>query len=216
MQKNLKKLFWQDEKDLKILIDLLKQNKVLISSTDTIYGFLSNTTLDCWSKIHELKNAPQRRPFLILVSSVEKLSNFVDTTNIPEKIINFVSKCWPGPVTFIFNAKENLPEFLSSEKNTIALRCPKHNGLQKILHEFDGLFSTSANESMDAPPEKFSKINPKLLEQIEAVVLDEPEVINTEPSTIVDFSQDDFSLKIVRQGAMPEELLKSLFHNIRT
>lgn len=208
------KLFWHKSDDRQLLIEKLKQNNVFISSTDTIYGFLANTTLESYNKICELKKiTEERRPLLILIHSPEKLSHFVDIQNLSEKIRHFVSKCWPGPVTFIFKAKPNAPSFLSSKENTIALRCPKHDGLQKILSEFDGLFSTSANIIRKPPPEKFSDINPEILETSDGIIVDEPEVIRTEPSTIIDLTQtsDDFPFKIVRSGAFSKESLEKLY-----
>jgi len=211
-----KKLYWQNVEDIKLLCDVLKKNEVAISSTDTIYGFLGNVSKESWNKINELKEADKKRPFLILVYSLTNLTNFVDVSAIPEKTIRFISFCWPGPVTFIFNAKKDLPQFLYSKKGTVALRCPDHEGLQRVLHEFDGLFSTSANKSMETPPHMFDQISPDLLKQVSCVIVDEKESEVEKASTLIDLSDPDntkdFPFEIVREGAYCKSKLQEIYH----
>lgn len=211
----IKKLYWKSPEDIKILKDVLQKNKIVISSTDTVYGFLANVTKDSWKKISDLKEVKQKRPFLILVSSIDKISHFVQVSNIPQKTLQFVDTCWPGPVTFIFNAKPDLPEFLSSDDGTVALRCPDHRGLQNVLTHFNGLFSTSANKALDPAPTIFDEISHDLLEKIDYVVVDDVEKERCEASTLVDLSCPDydkaFPFTVVRKGAFPENRLKEFY-----
>ena len=196
---------WNNTSDINFITEELKKNKVFISSTDTIYGFLGNTTKESYDKIRDLKKISEERPFLILISSIDKLSSYINTENLSKKVLKFISKCWPGPITFIFKAKQ--------EQKTIALRCPKHDGLQKILKEFDGLFSTSANISSQPPPKKHTEIDRELIKKVEAVIIDEPEIVNTQPSTIVNLAQGDGDLPftIVREGAFSKEKIERYF-----
>jgi len=210
-----KKLYWQNVEDIKLLRDALKKDEVVISSTDTIYGFLGATSQASWDKINELKEVTEKRPFLILVYSLTNLSYFIDVSEIPEKTIRFISFCWPGPVTFIFNAKKDLPQFLMSEKGTVALRCPCHEGLQRVLHEFNGLFSTSANKSRETPPHRFKQIEPDILKQVSYVVVDKQESDVQKASTLIDLSNPDdtkdFPFEVIREGAYCKDKLQEIY-----
>ncbi|MBU1008034.1 L-threonylcarbamoyladenylate synthase [Candidatus Dependentiae bacterium] len=220
------KLFWGNLTDRSRLIESLKNNEVSIVSTDTVYGFLGNVTLESYDRICFLKNCPTWRPFLILIASPdqesmeERLSRFVDLGSVSNRIVSFLSRCWPGPVTAIFKAKPGLPDFLVSEDGTIALRCPDHDGLQAILPAFEGLFSTSANRTGRPVPEKLSRVSPEIFEQVAYTVVDvvdelDGEIAKREPSSIIDFSGHDDLWRVVREGAYSIEKLKEIYEQTK-
>ena len=205
---NNKKLFWQDLDTIKLLADSLKKNRISITSTDTILGFLCNLTEDAFTSLNELKQERIDKPYLILISSFQKLDNFIKYSELSENVLNLMQRCWPGPLTIIFKAKEGLPKFLTSKYGTVAIRMPKHNGLQKLLGSFDGLFSTSANKSSQIPPETIQQIDAEILNKVEYVILDKnnkddklKELLSKSlPSSIIDFS-DEKEVVVVREGA---------------
>lgn len=209
-----KENFWQNELDRMAAIEALKNNEIVLASTDTILGFLGNCTRESYDKIVQIKQAPPRRPFLILVSSFEKVGNFVDLDELSQTTTAFVKRCWPGPVTFVFKAKPDLPPYLASELGTIALRCPDHAGLQAILPEFDGLFSTSANKTDEPPLQTISEIPANIVEQVSLAILDknEPGGDHITASTIVDLRHKG---KILREGAFPQEKLEAIYEEVK-
>jgi L-threonylcarbamoyladenylate synthase len=214
----MKRLVWQKKDDVALLERLLKNGEVVISSTDTLYGFLSETSSQCFDRISSIKKTAINRPFLVLVGSIEKISPFVDMQNISNRIVQFLSLCWPGPLTVIFDSKPGLPSHMASERGTIALRCPNHVGLLSILDDFDGLFSTSANISGEAAPARFSDMSQEILKSVNYVVVDDPEKVSGgKPSTIIDFSQKDITgdlpFKIIREGAFSISKLEE-FSNV--
>lgn len=236
-----KLLDWNDSADRDDLIDLLNNERVVISSTDTIYGFLGMCTQKVYDDICKLKKVAERRPFLILISLDsdkdcdmksdadrrrsllrEKLSHFVDASVFSDRIIDFLLACWPGPVTVIFDARPGLPEFLVSEKNTIAIRSPQHDGLLSVLPQFNGLFSTSANRTAEKPPAVREEINKELLDEVGVLVCDKSkgdESAGAVASTIIDFSGEGFlqqglPFRVVRVGAYSVEKLKDLYERV--
>lgn len=204
-----KKLVWEKNEDRELLAHLLRQGEVVISSNDTIYGFLATLNQKSYNRIQELKKTKYRRPFLILVGSVEKIFDFVERKNVTDRIVKFLSLCWPGPVTVVFRAKEGISKFLVSENDTVALRVPNHSGMLSLLSEFDGLFSTSANRSGAIAPASLSQISYELLCEVRYVVVDSIEKVSDVPSTVVDFSGGE--LKIVRHGVYSEEKLREFY-----
>lgn len=223
-KKNVEFISWGSREGKNLIIDLLKQGKILISSTDTIYGFLGNCSPESHEQICRVKQISYKKPFLILISSLAKLEHFVDIKKYSSKDTSFLSRCWPGPVTVIFQARKNLPRYLVSEQGTIALRCPCHRGLLSILSHFDGLFSTSANKTKRLSPERFVDIDEKILQHIEYVVLDEDvynmkdkrnERVSKKPSTIIALHEVDLHkqlpFSVVRVGAYSIEKLKELY-----
>lgn len=207
-------LHWGKVDDIGYLVGALGENKVFISSTDTIYGFLGNASSESYDTVIKLKQTQERRPFLILIGSIEKIGFFVDEASVSDRIKRLLSACWPGPLTVIFKAKEGLPRHLVSDQGTIALRCPDHKGLLGILPHFDGLFSTSANRSKMPPPATYADLDPELLQEVAGVVCDEEEGALAVPSSIIDLSQVDCAEKgfvVVREGAYSIDKLKELY-----
>lgn len=196
------KLSWQDPNIIKNITELLQKNNILVTTTDTIPGFLSNLTQQSVDQLNKIKGSRSEKPYIILISDFTKLQKFVDLPALSTEIHNMISQLWPGPLTAIFKAKSDLPDFLKSKTGTVALRCPKHAGLLAVLENFDGLFSTSANKSGQPTPQSINDIEADVLAQVDCIVNSSDSEFN-QASTILDFSRYDANKKIylVRQGA---------------
>ena len=207
-----KELFWQTASTIPLLKESLDQNRISITSTDTIYGFLANTSPQGARALQELKELVVPRPYLILIKQ-ENLDHFVDTAQLTSNMLNVIKNCWPGPLTIVFTAKPSVPAHLKSPSETIALRCPDHVGLQALLTHFNGLFSTSANKAMEPAPDCAVDINPKLITQTDYFVRDtKKEIVSNLASTIIDFSDiTNKKLTILRPGAYAQELLEQSY-----
>lgn len=206
------KLSWSSKQDLLILKKILKNNQIAITDTDTIPGFLGNVMKQDFDKIRELKGERDDKPFLVLVKDMSAFSHFVDMQSLPLRIVTFLKRCWPGPLTVIAKAKLEVPEFLTSENHTIAIRCPQHDGLQNILEHFQGLLSTSANRVGERESCVFDDVDKSLLHLVDCTVRDKEQSKDCHASTIIDITSEPFT--IVRQGAMSEEKLKELYESI--
>ena len=209
---NKKINYWKKTTTLVKLKKSLKNDKISISSTDTILGFLASLTLSSYQKLNELKGGRQDKPYLILIASPVKLTYFIQIENITTHITHLLAACWPGPVTLIFKANPTLPAFLSSGSGTIALRCPNHTGLQNLLVDFEGLFSTSANKSGKPAPNNPEEIEHDILEKIEYIILDgEKQQPSLLPSTILDLTSPDGTVRVVREGSYPVSTLEKIY-----
>ena len=97
---------------------------------------------------------------------------------------------------------------MQSKEGTVALRCPRHEGLLGILAHFDGLFSTSANKSGLPVAKTYQELDHDLLHDVDYVVLDRDLAPNDVPSTIIDVTSSE--VKVIRPGAYPVEKLERL------
>ena len=197
------KLFWQDPSANKKITDSLQKNEILITTTDTIPGFLANVTQQGFDRLNDIKCGRQDKPYIILVSDTSKLDYFLGIQSLYPDIQKILEASWPGPLTAIFKARPDLPDFLKSSQGTIALRCPRHSGLLSLLKNLPGLFSTSANKSAQPAPKTISEVAPEVLLQVSRVVQDQQEILQPKPSTILDFSRyvQDKKIYLVREGA---------------
>ncbi len=216
MIKNLdgKIIYWQDGGAIARIREALDKEVLCVTSTDTIFGFLSVTEKRGFDVLQQLKGERKNKPFLVLIGSVFKLKHFVDLNSMPENLIKLLHHCWPGPVTIVFRAHKDIPSFLMSEQGTIALRCPAHQGLQKLLQSFNGLFSTSANKTGQPFPVCPEELDDDIVSNVEYVVLDRDghEQDTKLPSTILDCSNiAQQGIKVLREGAYPIHLLEDYY-----
>ena len=118
----------------------------------------------------------------------------------------------------VFDAHDDVPDFLCSAERTIAIRIPEHEGLRGVADSFMGLFSTSANITQDPTPKDKDSINPLLFERTQAFV--EGDLQEGLASTIIDVSGIDFKnlgdgvlppFRVLRHGAYPIEKLRALY-----
>ena len=73
-----------DENSVKECVSYLKESKILIIPTDTVYGFsgiaLPKSEKDTDSKIKEIKGRDQTKPFIQLIARPEDLKKYTDDT----------------------------------------------------------------------------------------------------------------------------------------
>ncbi len=200
-------VYWNDLGSISKLQAVLDRDEIVLASGDTVLGLWGRLTQKSFETLNELKQR-SGKPYLIVISSADKLEYFTHQV-LSDKLKTLIKTCWPGPVTLVFKARLDLPSWMSSEDGTIALRVPDHAGLLKLLQNYDGLFSTSANVHTKSIPESIRSIDQTLIDHVAMVCLDrEHELYEQNPSTILDCSAGD--IKILRSGAFQIDTLHSL------
>ena len=97
-------------KNLEVASKLILDGKIIIYSTDTLYGFgVDATNSAAIEKINKIKKRNQ--PYSIIVSSFKMLKVY---SRIDEKIESTIKNILPGPYTVILNKnKSNLSSLVS-------------------------------------------------------------------------------------------------------
>lgn len=193
----MRKLSWSDLDSRVLIVQILQSENVVAGSSDTVLGLLSPITERGSGLLNEIK-IRKDKPYIILIESALKISYFVDPEEV-KRVAKLIESCWPGPLTLIFKAREDLPVWMKASNGTISLRIPKHVGLLAILSHFPGLFSTSANLAGQPVPTKIEDIDPHIMARIKLLIVDSDSEEAIIPSTILDCSGPD--IKVVREGA---------------
>lgn len=180
------------------VVDLLRQDAVIIIPTDTVYAFAcslsSSKAYDRMARIKGVK--PEKADFSLICSD---LSHIADYSKIDNATFKLMKKALPGPFTFILNATSNVPKLFRSNKKTIGIRVPDNNIALTIVQELgEPLVVTSV---LDDDEVIEYTTDPELIEEkythlVEAVV--DGGYGNNEASTIIDCTSGKPSL--VREG----------------
>ncbi|CEM60679.1 Sua5/YciO/YrdC/YwlC family protein [Treponema phagedenis] len=167
-----------------ITAELLREKKIVIIPTDTIYGF-SGIMPETADKIAAIKGRNASKQFIALIAKPEDYKKYTDIS-IPQKFLSL----WPGPLTLIMRLKNG---------NTQAFRCPNDNWLREVVEKTGKpIYSTSANRSGFPPLTDIEEIKQEFQQDVSLIV--DAGKITGLASTIVDISGSE--PKLLRQGAI--------------
>ena len=172
------------------LIAQLRQGKVVVLPTDTIYGLSCLATKTrALKKIEQLKRRAVRKPFIILMANLAMLKKYTFVSRTQAALLK---KLWaPGqrPTTVILPSRGLLPPLVDQTAVGLACRLPKKEFLIKILKTVkQPVVSTSLNISGQAPLRDVRKISKVFKEKnnLPAAVLDIGLPRQSKPSRLLD------------------------------
>ncbi|MBZ9572317.1 threonylcarbamoyl-AMP synthase [Patescibacteria group bacterium] len=190
----------------RIVIKLIKEGKVLVFPTDTVYGLLTDARNErAVKRIFEIKKRSKRKPIPIFVRDIKMAKNLAFINKPQEK---FLQKIWPGKVTAVLKRRGNcgLPATLFGRIQTVGLRIPNYKLLNDLLEKLNSpLTGTSANISGQPPSTKIKKVinqfnpPPKNVGGQPDLILDTGNLNPSLPSTVIDLTNK--KPKILREGA---------------
>lgn len=166
------------------LATVLKNKGLVVAPTDTIYGVLALAlNKDSVERVYQLKGRAPKKPFIILLSSIDQLAYFgVNLNNLQYRAVNHF---WPGPVTLIFRCDKELG-YLHRGEQTLAFRLPKDELLIKTIDKTGPLIAPSANPEGMEPSKNIKEAKEYFDDRID-FYLDGGVIIGS-PSTIVDLT----------------------------
>ena len=125
-------------------VEILKAEGIGVIPTDTLYGLvgqaLSKKTVE---KMYTLKGRNIKKPFIILLSSINDLKLF--NIKLDSETKSVLKEIWPGKVSVILPCSSKKFSYLHRGKNTLAFRIPKKPSLRKLLEKTGPLVAPSAN-----------------------------------------------------------------------
>jgi len=184
---NLNKI---SQKDFSFIASQFKCGKTIVYPTDTIYGLgCDATNQKAVDQIFKIKRRKKKQSLLVLVSSISMLKKY---TYISKRQIEYLKKCWSGPVTVILKDRGRLAKNVASQEKSLAVRLPKSKFLTKMIREVGiPMVSTSINISGKESILDPEKINKELGKEKPDVVIDAGILPQKKPSKIIDIRNID-------------------------
>ena len=187
---------------------LLEKGELVAIPTETVYGLAANA-LDplAVAKIYEAKNRPQFNPLIIHVADIDQLRKYVGA--IPDDCIQLMQAFSPGPITFLLDKTDLIPDITTAGSSKVAVRIPNHPlTLQLLSSLLFPLAAPSANPSGYVSPVRADHVAQGLLGKIPYILDGGKSTVGLE-STIVGF-QDGDTLVHRLGGIAVEEIEKVL------
>ncbi|XCB30993.1 L-threonylcarbamoyladenylate synthase [Arcanobacterium hippocoleae] len=148
----------------------IKSSEVVCLPTDTVYGIGANpfnsAAIDA---LLAAKSRTRQMPPPVLVPDFSTAETLAAWINPKARLL--AEKFWPGALTLIFPAKENLGWDLGETHGTVALRMPDEHIALKLLSQAGPLAVTSANITGQPPAQTIQQAQAQLGESV-SVYLD--------------------------------------------
>lgn len=179
--------------ELSSALESLRSSQLILYPTDTVWGIgCDATNSNAVAKVFQLKNREESKSLVILVSSLEMLSEYIN--DIPNSVLEILAAI-KKPTTVIYNNPKGLAHNTIADDHTIAIRIPTHEFCIQLIELLGKpIVSTSANISGGTTPKSFSEISQPILDGVDYVVNLEREKIAQKSSTILKVNGDDIEV----------------------
>ena len=191
-----------------IAAEMIRSGELVAIPTETVYGLGANGLDEAAvAKIFEAKGRPQDNPLILHISGPEQIELFCH--HIPQKAYDLAEAFWPGPLTIVLPARDNVPKRTTGGLSTVAVRCPDNDVTREIIR-LSGvpIAAPSANISGKPSTTTAAHVLHDHDGKIAAIVDGGPCRVGVE-STIVDLTEK--RPRLLRPGGIgPEELIAIL------
>jgi len=173
---------------------------VIAYPTETFYGLGADPRNPrAVRKLFEIKSRPLDQPILLLLADAGDARSWA--AEIPPQAVDLMKRCWPGPLTLVFKARDDVPAELTGGTGTIGLRVPGSTLTRDLLSAVShALTGTSANRT-GRPSLRTAEETEAAIGGFVDLILDGGETTGGKPSTIVDVSNG--APRLIREGALP-------------
>lgn len=188
-----------NQKQIRIVADLLEQGGIIIYPTDTIYAIgcdiKATKSID---RIATFKGLNPKNPDMsIIFHDMSQLSEY--TIIKDNTIFKLLKRNLPGPFTFIVPANNQIPKMFKNKKKTVGIRIPDNNIVLSLVRELGRPIITTSIHDPDQLIEYTTDpelIYEKYRDFADAVI--DGGYGHNEPSTVVNCTGDE--IEILRQG----------------
>lgn len=192
--------------DFSEVVAAIKQGKVIVYPTDTLYGLGADIfNPDAVRMVFAVKHRPLTTPLSIALSSVDDIDTIA---RIPEYAKSLIATFLPGSLTIILPKREHIPNIVGKDA-AIAIRVPNHSLAQHLLSACGPLTATSANIHGQHTPSTIAELKKQFGDTI-AQYVDGGTLVG-KSSTIVDLTTAQ--PKILREGTTSTQAILDVISN---
>ncbi|PIP12791.1 MAG: threonylcarbamoyl-AMP synthase [bacterium (Candidatus Stahlbacteria) CG08_land_8_20_14_0_20_40_26] len=124
-------------------INTLRDGGVIAFPTDTVYGIgCDATNKEAIEKIYRIKHRKRNKPLIMFIPSPNHLETI--TPRVTKLVFQLSQYFWPGPLTLVVKAKQDIP--FTAENGTVGIRIPDEKHILILLRNYPNpLVTTSCN-----------------------------------------------------------------------
>ena len=189
--------------------EALRQGGLIVFPTETFYGIGCNAMdPDAVGAVFSVKRRDLCLPLPLVISRREQLGTLV--TEVPAEASRLMDIFWPGPLSLVLPARDDVPDLLTANPRRLAVRCSSHPAVIAMC-EMSGcvLVASSANIIGKPPVCLPEMLDAELTAGVAGIFVAGPVPAGGLPSTVVDVRKQRGGavIRVLRAGAVPAEAL---------
>lgn len=192
----------------------LQRGGLVIYPTETLYALGCLATLHpAVERVYAAKGRPADKPLPLIIADWEMAGRFL---RLDDPGLALARKFWPGPLSIVTQVDSSISPLAKDQAGRSAVRMTPHVIAARLCQEAGApLVSSSANRSGHPPVSRPGDLDPELVRQSGALVLEAtPWPGGGAPSTLVRMVGAN-AVQVLRAGAISaEEIVSSGFEVI--
>jgi L-threonylcarbamoyladenylate synthase len=189
--------------------EIIRAGGLVVYPTDTSYGLGCDPRIpEALDRLIAVKRRDRRLGMPLLFSDLAQCETYHEFGSL-EKII--VKVFWPGQLTLIVTPFHNVPEQVTADRNSVAIRVPNHIIPRGIAQKIGSpIVGTSANRSHGPTPFDVSVALDQLGNEVD-LYIDAGPSSASDSSTIIGVEGsgegETLNIKIYREGALSTDVI---------
>ena len=165
--------------------EIIAHGGIIAYPTETFYGLGADATNEkAIQKIFAIKGRNFKNPISLIIGQTDNIYPLVQ--DVPQTAQKLMTAFWPGALTIVFLAANNVSPLLTAGSGKIGLRVSSHPGAQGIIQRLKRpLTATSANLTGAPECTRTSEVAEQIGDKIDAII-DLGNTPGTKGSTIID------------------------------
>lgn len=186
-------------------VEALEKGCVIAYPTETFYGLgVKFDREDSLERLYKIKQRQKDKAIPLIIGDRNLLS--LVAKSVSRKALILMERFWPGPLSLVLSAKENISRYITAGTGKVAIRVPGESFAFSLARTVTfPMTATSANLSGMPPAREAGAVVSYFGDTID-LLIDGGPVPGGLPSTIVDVTGEE--IKILREGAINGESLK--------
>ncbi len=191
--------------DVEQAAEILKSGGLVAFPTESFYGLAADADNEAAiQKLFFVKGREPGNPVLLLVPAVEQVMRYA--AHVSETAERLMNAFWPGGLTLVFQAQENVSTLLTAGTGKIGIRVSSHPLARSLTQTFGAAITgTSANISGEPACRTAVEVLKALGDGVDKI-LDGGETAGQKPSTVLDVTTWPHAL--LREGLISKEMLQ--------
>lgn len=197
-----------DWNNYKAAVEDLKQGKVVLFPTETVYGIgcIASSAEAC-EALRDAKDRPTEKPFTMMCASIGDVVRFCYTDAGASAVMK---RFMPGEVTLLLKGRPNVPHHVDLGTGVVGVRIPNSKEVLNLIEEVgEPLLVSSANLSGHPAALNFGEAYHDFDGRAASII--QGDCGSAVPSTIVDLTTPG-SPKLVREGTVPFAAIEDVYH----
>lgn len=186
-------------KNIALAAEALKNGKLVVMPTETVYGLAADATnKQAVKRVFSAKERPTDNPLIVHIADLGQVEAIA--REFPPAAQALAERFWPGPLTLVLMKADDVAPEVTGGLETVAVRMPAHPVALSLIRKAGiPIAAPSANRFMNLSPTRAEHVDSVLARKVEIVLDGGPSKVGVE-STVVDCTGD--VPRILRPGGI--------------